>query len=281
MLEVPPDASEAQIKKAYKKLAIKYHPDKNPDNPEAATEMFKKVSEAYEHIGDADKREAYDNGIDESGGYGNYSSADFHSHHEDALRRAHEMFNSFFSDGSPFSAFFDDPFMNGGMGGRSRGNRGGNRGSNRSRDPFASMMDDPFGDPFFSGGFGGGSMRGRGMIDDMMSGGMGGGMSSFSSFSSSSSFGGGGSSGRSESISTSIGPDGRRVTRREVTTINPDGTRETTVEEDDGTGRPRITSNTSSSTRGGNRRNMLTTTSTSGKGRDGGSFFSSFSRSHF
>ena len=45
---------------SYGTLAIKYHPDKNPDNPEAATEMFKKVSEAYEHIGDAEKREAYD-----------------------------------------------------------------------------------------------------------------------------------------------------------------------------------------------------------------------------
>lgn len=292
MLEVPHNASEAQIKKAYKKLAMKYHPDKNPENPELATEMFKKVSEAYEHIGDADKRQAYDNGMEYNdygeggGGYGTssyHSSADYHRHHEDALRRAHEMFNAFFSDSSPFSAFFDDPFMNGARGGRSHGNRSSGR-SHRSRDPFASMMDDPFSDPFFSGGFGGGGsmMRGRSMIDDMMSGGMGGATSSFSSFSSSSSFGGGGSSGKSESISTSIGPDGRRITRREVTTIHPDGTRETTVEEDDGTGRPRITSNTSSSStsRSGNRRSMISTTSTSGRGRNG-DFFQSFSSSHF
>ena len=47
VLEVDPKASEADIKKAYRKLAIKYHPDKNPDNRAQAEEKFKEVSAAY------------------------------------------------------------------------------------------------------------------------------------------------------------------------------------------------------------------------------------------
>ncbi len=59
VLGVARDADDATIKKAYRKLAMKYHPDRNPDNKEAE-EKFKEIGEAYEVLSDADKRAAYD-----------------------------------------------------------------------------------------------------------------------------------------------------------------------------------------------------------------------------
>src|SRR3954468_20417539 len=59
VLGVNKDASSEEIKKSYRKLAMKYHPDRNPDNPKAE-EQFKEAKEAYEVLSDADKRAAYD-----------------------------------------------------------------------------------------------------------------------------------------------------------------------------------------------------------------------------
>jgi curved DNA-binding protein CbpA len=59
ILEVPKDASKADIKKAYYRLAKIYHPDKNPDNPNAEA-MFKMISEAYQVLSDDEKRMIYD-----------------------------------------------------------------------------------------------------------------------------------------------------------------------------------------------------------------------------
>jgi DnaJ family protein A protein 2 len=71
LLGVQPDAGESDIKRAYRKLALKYHPDKNPGD-EAAAEKFKQVSAAYECLSDEAKRKLYDQygkkGMEEGGG---------------------------------------------------------------------------------------------------------------------------------------------------------------------------------------------------------------------
>ena len=73
ILGVNRDASDDEIKKAYRKLAMKYHPDRNPDNPKAE-EQFKEAKEAYEILSDAQKRAAYDQyghaGVDPQAGMG-------------------------------------------------------------------------------------------------------------------------------------------------------------------------------------------------------------------
>ncbi len=82
ILGVERSADEREIKKAYKRLAMKYHPDRNPDNPESE-EKFKEAKEAYEILSDAQKRAAYDKfghaGVDPNqagpGGFG--GGADF------------------------------------------------------------------------------------------------------------------------------------------------------------------------------------------------------------
>ena len=62
ILEIDKNANKEEIKNAYKKLALKYHPDKNKDNKNNAEEKFKEISEAYEVLSDEQKKYNYDNG---------------------------------------------------------------------------------------------------------------------------------------------------------------------------------------------------------------------------
>lgn len=116
VLEVDKNASEADIKKAYRKMAIKYHPDKNPDD-HTAEEKFKEAAEAYEVLSNPEKKAKYDRyghaglgGAAGGGGYGGGMSMD-------------DIFSQF---GDIFGGAFGSAF---GGGSSSRGRRV-NKGSN-------------------------------------------------------------------------------------------------------------------------------------------------------
>jgi molecular chaperone DnaJ len=100
VLGVQKDATKDEIKKAYRKLAIQYHPDKNPGDKEAE-EKFKEATEAYEILGDDQKRSAYDQfGFAGVEGMGNGGSHDFSG----AFRDFEDIFGGNFSN--IFETFF-------------------------------------------------------------------------------------------------------------------------------------------------------------------------------
>jgi molecular chaperone DnaJ len=73
VLGVPASATQDEIKKQYRKLAAKHHPDKNPNDPKAA-DQFKAISEAYQTLGDAEKRKQYDQ-MRQLGAFGGFGGA--------------------------------------------------------------------------------------------------------------------------------------------------------------------------------------------------------------
>jgi len=115
VLQVSREASFEEIKRSYRKLAVKFHPDKNPDDPEAE-ERFKEIGEAYEALADPEKRAAYDRyGHDafRQGGAG-AGGGGFHDPF-DLFREA------FGGGGGIFEQFFGAGFSGGTDGGRQRG----------------------------------------------------------------------------------------------------------------------------------------------------------------
>jgi len=115
VLGVDKNADANSIKKSYRKIALKYHPDRNPDNKEAE-EKFKEAAEAYEVLSNDDKKARYDRyghaGVNQGGGAGGFTNM------EDIFEQFGDIFGG---SGSPFESFF------GGGGGSTRS---GQRGSN-------------------------------------------------------------------------------------------------------------------------------------------------------
>lgn len=119
ILGVPKNADADEIKKAYRKLAIKYHPDKNPDD-KSAEDKFKEAAEAYEILSSPEKRQRYDQfgHAGNSAGGGGYGGGSMNM--EDIFSQFGDIFGG---GGSPFEGFF-------GGGGRGGGSRRVNKGSN-------------------------------------------------------------------------------------------------------------------------------------------------------
>lgn len=256
VLGVSREATESEIKKAYRKLALKHHPDKqtSEESRKQATDVFVKISNAYEILSDPKQRQEYDN----KGRFQNSSSSN-------NSRQQQPSGHDFFFSGMggrrhPFE--FHDPFEVFDRVFREEFGRNNSRGMGAMHDdifgsrqsafggsPFSSMMGGSmFDGPFFSGGMGnpmtsqrqdnssfsGGGFGGHDpfamLQHSMMSG--GGGNGSTTSFSmSSSNFPGFGNSGISTSTSTTSRiVNGRRQTVRETTIKKPDGSIERKVE---------------------------------------------------
>ncbi len=123
ILGLSKNATAEELKKAYRKIALQFHPDRNPDNKEAE-EKFKEAAEAYEVLSDADKRARYDRfGHSGMGGAGGFSGQGMSM--DDIFSQFGDIFGGGGS-GDPFEAFFGGGRSRGGGGQRARGQRGSN-----------------------------------------------------------------------------------------------------------------------------------------------------------
>ncbi|XP_050440328.1 dnaJ homolog subfamily B member 6 isoform X2 [Adelges cooleyi] len=195
VLGVTQNASINDIKKAYRKLALKWHPDKNPENQEQANRMFKTISEAYEVLSDDKKRKAYnqygkDGLINGGAGHGGRRRGPRHTNHYDPFgqdfgsgffnfRDPEDVFREFFNTSDITDLLFP--------------------GQRYSGHHEMSTMMNPFGFGGFGGGFGSG-------FDDM-----------FSMANAGFANGGGGSGGniKRTSISTRF-VNGKKITTKKI-----------------------------------------------------------------
>ncbi|CAL8322309.1 unnamed protein product [Boreogadus saida] len=203
ILGVQRNGSADEIKRAYRKLALKWHPDKNPNNKCEAETKFKELAEAYEVLSDVTQRTTYDRYGAEGmsgrmgGGYGGSSGGHYAAHYSSSsftFRNPQDVFRDFFGGADPFADFFDDNSCHGGLHGGLGVHHGGlthSSGGSYSQS-FSS-----------SSGFNSGSTLGQ-------LGGIGGG--SIASFGCG---GGGGANVKSVSTSTKF-INGRKITTRRI-----------------------------------------------------------------
>ena len=172
ILEVPRTATEDDIRKGYRRQALRWHPDKNPDNREAAEERFKLVSEAYEVLSDKDKRTIYDRYGKEGLSTGprrsedsEFAASTFETFPSHVFRNPEDVFREFFGTTS-FDDIFNMAFqtfggfhdLTTGENTSRRRNRGRNSDffqANAFEDPFSSRnffdeLDNRFAEDFYS-----------------------------------------------------------------------------------------------------------------------------------
>ena len=111
ILGISKSATKEEIKKAYRKVAIQFHPDKNPGNKESE-DKFKEAAEAYEVLSSPEKRTQYDR-------YGHARPGGGFGGHDMNMEDIFSQFGDIFGGGSPFDSFF-------GGGGQARQRKGSN-----------------------------------------------------------------------------------------------------------------------------------------------------------
>ncbi|XP_016986002.1 dnaJ homolog subfamily B member 6 isoform X2 [Drosophila rhopaloa] len=168
VLDLPRSATDSEVKKAYRKLALKWHPDKNPDNLDEANKRFHELSEAYEVLSDEKKRRIYDeygkDGLGERAQSRSHSRHHYSTHDFDdfdimggfpfIFRPPEEVFRECFGVNATFAEFFRDPngYSNG-TSSSSSSRRNGGSSASRHHHPHQHKFVSPFGINYFSNAF--------------------------------------------------------------------------------------------------------------------------------
>ena len=156
VLGVKRSAKPREIKASYRKLALKYHPDKNPKKTEAATKKFARISEAYDTLSDPEKKKQYDLSLeDKGGGFGGFGGGRGGGFQQGGQNGFSFSFggNGGGSHGFPGFGGFDFGGFGGGGGfggfGGGRGSGGGGRQGGGQTDPYKGSTVHPLSDKVF------------------------------------------------------------------------------------------------------------------------------------
>lgn len=214
VLEISKPSSEAEIRKAYKKLALKWHPDKNPDNLKEAEEKFKEIGEAYACLSDNDKKAVYDRygheGLQPGGERtpgGHFQPGRWNDFSHFSFGSANDIFNNLFKSGffGDDDDFFAGHFKSSPMHSKGQSSKGASPFGNHFGGGFGFGMHD---DDFFSKNS---MFKDFGRMDSGSSSGLG-------------------SVSKSKSTSTVI-KDGKKVVTEKTTITQADGSKTVEIKE--------------------------------------------------